>query len=135
MTLSTPKETCEFTLDNGLKVIVREDHRTPAICSTLFHKAGTRNEQAHQRGVAYITGGAAFKDKQRAYKIGAEANGWLDYDVSTYSLEAPRAAIQSVLEMLAARLQPPVLSEDRLKVGLQKTKELELADPYFSSDF
>lgn len=56
MTLSTPSVTCEFTLDNGLKVIVREDHRTPAICATLFHKAGTRNEQPNQRGVAYITG-------------------------------------------------------------------------------
>lgn len=134
MTLSTPKLTCEFTLENGLKVIVREDHRTPAICSTLFHKAGTHNEQPNQRGVAYITGGAAFKDKQRVQKLRAVANGWLDYDVSTYSLEAPRTAIQSVLEMLAARLQPPVLSEDRLKVGIQKTKELELAEPYFSSD-
>ena len=102
MTLSPPKVTCEFTLDNGLKVIVREDHSTPAICSTLFHKAGTRNESPNQRGVAYITGGAAFKDKQRAHKIGAVANGWLDYDVSTYSLEAPRAAIQPVLEEIAS---------------------------------
>ena len=134
MTLSTPSVTCEFTLDNGLKVIVREDHRTPAICATLLHKAGTRNEQPNQRGVAYITGGAAFKDKQRQQNIGALANGWLDYDVSTYSLEAPRVAIQHVLELLAARMQPPVLSEDRLKVGIQKTKEMELADPYFSSD-
>ena len=134
MTLSPPKVTSEFTLDNGLKVIVRVDHRTPVICSTLFHKAGTRNESANQRGVAYITGVAAFKDKQRAHKIGAVANGWLDYDVSTYSLEAPRAAIQPVLEMLAERMKPPVLSEDRLKVGIQKTKELELAEPYFSSD-
>lgn len=134
MTLSPPKVTCEFTLYNGLKVIVREDHSTPVICSTLFHKAGTRNESPNQRGVAYITGGAAFKDKQRVHKIGAVANGWLDYDVSTYSLEAPRAAIQPVLEMLAERMKPPVLSEDRLKVGIQKTKELELAEPYFSSD-
>ena len=135
MTLSNPKVTCEFTLDNGLKVIVREDHRTSAICSTLFHKAGIQNEQPNQRGVAYITGGAAFKDKKREHQIGAVANGWLDYDVSTYSLEAPRASVQSVLEMLAARMQPPALSQDRLKVGIQKTKEMELANPYFSSNF
>ena len=63
MTLFTAKPTHTFTLDNGLQVIVREDHRTAAFCASLFHKIGTRNERPGQRGLAYLTGSAAFKDE------------------------------------------------------------------------
>ena len=134
MTLSTPKVTREFTLDNGLRIIVREDHRTPAICASLFHKVGTRNDPQGQRGLAYITGGAAFQDKARVEDIEGMANGWLDYDVSTYSLEAPHSALLPVLELLAARMAAPILSQERLNNGIKRTQELELAEPGFTSD-
>lgn len=131
---ATPNVTREFTLDNGLRIIVREDHRTPAICASLFHKVGTRNDPQGKRGLAYITGGAASQDKARIEAIEGMANGWLDYDVSTYSLEAPRTALSPVLELLAARMAAPVLSQERLNNGIRRTQELELAEPFFTSD-
>ena len=37
-----PQPTHEFTLDNGLKVIVREDHRAPVVVSQVWYKVGDR---------------------------------------------------------------------------------------------
>ena len=36
-----PQPTHEFSLDNGLKVIVREDHRAPVVVSQLWYKVGS----------------------------------------------------------------------------------------------
>ena len=36
-----PQPTHEFTLDNGLKVIVREDHRAPVVVSQVWYKVGS----------------------------------------------------------------------------------------------
>lgn len=134
MTLTPSKVTRELTLDNGLRIIVREDHRAPAICASLFHKVGSHADPKGQRGLAYITGAAAAQDKPRIEAIEGVANGWLDYDVSTYSLEAPRTALIPVLELLAARMKTPVLSQERLNAGIRHTQELELAEPLFTSD-
>ena len=135
MTFSTEKPTHEFTLENGLRVIVRQDHRTPDICTSLFHKVGTDHERPNQRGLAYLAGGATFKDKHLERTIGAVATGWLDYHVSTYSLEAPAAQLSTVLKLLAARMTPQELTQERLNKGIKRAQELEESDPYFTSDY
>ena len=134
MTSTPSKPTYTYTLDNGLHVVVRQDQRTPSICASLFHKVGTDHARPDQRGLAYLAGGATFKDKALEKQIGAVANGWLDYHLSTYSLEAPRAELQSVLELLAGRMSTPVLTQERLNKGILRTRELELSEPYFTSD-
>lgn len=135
MTFAAEKPTHAYTLDNGLLVIVRQDHRTPDICASLSHKVGTDHERPNQRGLAYLAGGATFKDKDLERKIGAVANGWIDYHLSTYSLEAPSADLQTVLQLLAARMEPQTLSQERLDKGIKRTQELEEGEPYFSSDY
>ncbi|MER2603158.1 MAG: insulinase family protein, partial [Candidatus Competibacter phosphatis] len=34
----------EFTLDNGLKILVREDHRAPVVVSQVWYKVGSSYE-------------------------------------------------------------------------------------------
>lgn len=135
MTITAEKPTHAYTLDNGLQVILRQDHRTPGICASLFHKAGTDHEHANQRGLAYLAGGATFKDKDLERKIGATANGWIDYHLSAYSLEALGAELATVLQLLAARMEPQTLSQERLDKGIKHTRKLEESEPYFSSDY
>lgn len=135
MTSTTEKSTHEYTLDNGLRVIVRQDHRLPNICASLFHKVGTYHERPHQHGLAFLTGGAAYQDKDKEKKIGATNYGWLDYKLSAYSLDAPRHELTSVLGLLAARMAPPVLTQERLNKGIEYIQTLELRDPYYSSNY
>lgn len=134
MPLSVSLITQELTLENGLKVIVSEDRRTQSVCTALFHKIGTRHEGPGQQGLSYLAGGASFKDSAREKHIGAIANGWLEHDFSVYNLTAPPTSTDSVFELLARRMAPPVLSQERLNAGLKRDAEIKAAGTNFTSD-
>ena len=126
--------TREFTLENGLKVIVREDRRTPSVCTALFHKIGTRHEGPGQKSLSYLAGGASFKNSAREQHIGAIANGWLEQDLSVYNLTAAPTSMGAVLELLAGRMSQPVLPQERLDAGLKRIADLNTANAFFTSD-
>lgn len=62
MTERTPHPTHEFTLDNGLRVIVREDHRTPQVGITLVFAVGTDDEHPEDFGVTDVLQNALTPD-------------------------------------------------------------------------
>ncbi|WP_047534573.1 M16 family metallopeptidase [Pseudomonas sp. 11/12A] len=62
MTERTPHPTHEFTLDNGLRVIVREDHRTPQVGITLVFAVGTDDEHPEDFGVTDVLQNALMPD-------------------------------------------------------------------------
>ncbi|MBS6038493.1 pitrilysin family protein [Pseudomonas sp.] len=45
--------THEFILDNGLKVVVREDHRAPVVVSQIWYKVGSSYETPGQTGLSH----------------------------------------------------------------------------------
>ena len=49
---ATAPVTHDFTLDNGLRVLVREDHRAPVAVQMLWYKAGSYDEAPGQTGMA-----------------------------------------------------------------------------------
>jgi zinc protease len=44
----------ERTLSNGLKVIVKEDHRAPVVVQQIWYKAGSMDERTGKTGVAHV---------------------------------------------------------------------------------
>ena len=58
--------THEFFLDNGLKVIVREDHRAPVVVSQLWYKVGSSYETPGQTGLSHALEHMMFKGTQLA---------------------------------------------------------------------
>ncbi len=44
----------EFTLSNGLKVIVHEDHKTPIVAVNLWYHVGSKNEKPRKTGFAHL---------------------------------------------------------------------------------
>ncbi len=57
--------THEFTLDNGLKVIVREDHRAPIVVSQLWYRVGSSHEPPGQTGISHALEHMMFKGSDR----------------------------------------------------------------------
>lgn len=57
--------THEFFLDNGLKVIVREDHRAPVVVSQLWYKVGSSYETAGQTGLSHALEHMMFKGSRK----------------------------------------------------------------------
>ena len=51
----------EFMLDNGMKVLVKQDHRAPVVVSQVWYKAGSSYEQNGSTGVAHVLEHMMFK--------------------------------------------------------------------------
>ena len=58
---AAPQPTHEFTLDNGLKVIVREDHRAPVVVSQIWYKVGSSYETPGSTGLSHALEHMMFK--------------------------------------------------------------------------
>jgi zinc protease len=78
-----------FTLDNGLTVIVHEDHKAPIVAVNIWYHVGSKNEMPGKTGFAHLfehlmfNGSENFNDDyfKVLERIGAtELNGttWLD---------------------------------------------------------
>lgn len=85
--------THEFTLDNGLKVVVREDHRAPVVTSQLWFKVGASDEPPGKSGLSHALEHMLYKGSSKTCageasaildKLGASHNAFTDKDVTTY---------------------------------------------------
>src|SRR3546814_6861536 len=43
-----------FTLDNGLRVVVHEDHKAPIVAVNVWYHVGSKNEQPGKTGFAHL---------------------------------------------------------------------------------
>ena len=54
-------DTVEHTLSNGLRIIVKSDHRAPVVVSLLWYKVGSVDEVNGTTGVAHVLEHMMFK--------------------------------------------------------------------------
>lgn len=55
----------EYQLENGLKILVQEDHRSPAIVSQVWYKVGASNEYGGITGISHMLEHMMFKGTQK----------------------------------------------------------------------
>src|SRR5256885_12552375 len=55
----------EFTLANGLRLIVKEDHRAPTAVHQVWYRAGSMDEAPGTTGVAHVLEHMMFKGTRR----------------------------------------------------------------------
>ena len=51
----------EYKLNNGLRVVVKEDHRSPTVAHMVWYKAGSMDEYNGTTGVAHVLEHMMFK--------------------------------------------------------------------------
>ena len=51
----------DFTLDNGMQVVVIEDHRAPVVTHMVWYRSGSADEPLGQSGVAHFLEHLLFK--------------------------------------------------------------------------
>jgi zinc protease len=107
---ATPPATQDFVLDNGLKVVVREDHRSPIVTAQLWIKAGSSYEPPGQSGLSHALEHMVYKGSSKACagefaaileKLGASQNAFTgtDFTVFHQTLSSGRAGV--AFEILA----------------------------------
>jgi zinc protease len=57
--------TFETTLKNGLKVIIREDHRSPMVMTQIWYRVGSSDESGNLLGISHVLEHMMFKGTQK----------------------------------------------------------------------
>ncbi len=98
-------------LQNGLTVMVLEDHAQPLVSTQVLYKVGGRNECTGATGLAHFLEHMAFRatknftDTQDAiYSIGGEWHGYTWIDQTTYFETVPVEHVDTVLRLQADRM-------------------------------
>ena len=127
-----PQATHEFQLDNGLKVIVREDHRAPVVVSQLWYKVGSSYETPGQTGLSHALEHMMFKGSRKLgpgeasrilRDLGAEENAFTSDDYTAYYQVLSRDRLAVAFELEADRLASLKLPADEFSREIEVIKE------------
>lgn len=103
----------EFTLDNGLRVIVHEDRKAPIIATNLWYHVGSKNESPGKTGFAHLfehlmfNGTENYNDEYFGpfQEVGAtNMNGTTNTDRTNYYQTVPTTALDLALWMESDRM-------------------------------
>ncbi|MEI4488402.1 pitrilysin family protein [Frigidibacter sp. MR17.14] len=113
-------EVTDFTLENGLQVLVIEDHRAPAVTQMIYYKAGAADEQPGKSGIAHFLEHLMFKGTEKigpkefskiVEQLGGSDNAFTTADYTGYFQRVSAANLDRVMEMEADRMRGLILSE------------------------
>ena len=102
----------QFTLANGLRVIIHEDRRLPMVAVNLWYHVGSKNEHPGRTGFAHLFEHLMFEGSQHYDKgyfhplqeAGAALNGSTNADRTNYWEVVPTNALDLALWMESDRM-------------------------------
>ena len=110
-----------FTLDNGMDVVVVEDHRAPVVQHMVWYRAGSADEPVGSSGVAHFLEHLLFKGTDTLapgeFSATVAANGGNDnaftsYDYTAYFQRVAADRLELMMRMEADRMRNLRLSEE-----------------------
>ncbi|HQE91330.1 MAG TPA: pitrilysin family protein [Anaerolineae bacterium] len=112
------------TLDNGLKVLIRESHAAPVVSVWAWYRAGVRNEHLGVTGISHWVEHMAFKGSARwpegsadqaIAREGGVFNGMTWYDFTTYYETLPAHKISLALDIESDRMHNIVFEPEAVE--------------------
>ena len=103
-----------YTLDNGMEVVVVEDHRAPSVQQMVWYRAGSADEPKGSSGVAHFLEHLLFKatDKMEAgefsatvAKNGGRDNAFTSYDYTAYFQRVASDRLELMMQMESDRMK------------------------------
>ncbi len=137
---STPGETWaarspavhEYRLDNGMRVLVKEDHRAPVAVSMLWYGAGSMDEFNGTTGVAHVLEHMMFKGtpkvptgefSRKIARAGGRDNAFTSRDYTAYFQTLHRDHLPLALELEADRMTNLLLTKEEFEKEIQVVME------------
>jgi zinc protease len=146
--VSPPKlEVQEHALDNGLKVLLHEDHSVPVVSTQIWYHVGSKNERPGRTGFAHLFEHLMFKGSanlgpeehiQFVESVGGRINATTDFDRTLYFETVPSNYLERILWMEADRMRSLDLSEANFVSERDVVKEerrLRIDNPPFGRLF
>ena len=110
---SNSADTHEFLLSNGLKLIVREDHRAPTVAHMVWYRAGSMDEVNGRTGVAHVLEHMMFKGTHKVKSgefsrlvaaVGGRENAFTSRDYTAYFQQVEKSKLDEVIRLEADRM-------------------------------
>src|SRR5437879_12265304 len=122
----------DVTLDNGLRVLVLEDHRNPIVTVQTWYRVGSRNEVPGRTGLAHFLEHLMFKGTpthgkgQFAHTVernGGQDNAFTSHDVTSYYVNIAADRVDMVLALEADRMRHLLLDPKEIESERQVVME------------
>jgi predicted Zn-dependent peptidase len=113
----------EYTLKNGLRVVLSEDHSAPVVAIHVTYDVGSRNERPGRTGFAHLFEHMMFKgsenvgDGEHFYQVltqGGTMNGTTDADRTVYFETLPAHQLELALFLEADRMRSLAITKENL---------------------
>ncbi|PXW72165.1 zinc protease [Loktanella sp. PT4BL] len=112
-TAAQAEEVTTYTLENGMEVVVIEDHRAPVVVHMLWYKVGSADEPVGASGVAHFLEHLLFKAtdvlESGEFSATVAANGGRDnaftsYDYTAYFQRVAADRLELMMQMESNRM-------------------------------
>ena len=119
----------QFTLKNGLTLIVHEDHKAPIVAVNIWYHTGSKNEKAGKTGFAHLFEHLMFNGSEHfntdyfkaLEKVGAtDLNGTTNEDRTNFFQNVPVSAVDMVLWLESDRMGHLLPAIDKAKLDEQR---------------
>ncbi len=116
----TESKVADFTLGNGLEVVVVPDHRAPVVTHMIWYKVGAADETPGKYGLAHFLEHLMFKGtaqnpgnrfSQEVAEIGGQENAFTAGDYTGFFQRVPREHLKEMMAFEADRITGLVLTD------------------------
>lgn len=110
-----------FTLDNGMEVVVIEDHRAPTVTHMLWYGMGAADEPWGKSGIAHFFEHLMFKGtddlapgefSRIVAENGGQGNAFTSYDYTGYYQRVAADRLGLMMELEAERMRDLILNDE-----------------------
>ena len=125
-------QTQQFTLNNGLKILVKEDHRAPIAVSMVWYQVGSADEPGGLTGVSHALEHLMFKGTKK-YPLGAfskkiaalggQENAFTNNDYTAYFEKIAATHLATSFELEADRMQGLLLDANEFSKEIKVIQE------------
>jgi zinc protease len=126
------KTVFEKSLSNGLKIIVKEDHRAPVLVQQIWYRAGSMDESTGTTGIAHVLEHMMFKGSKtvppgefskRIAAAGGRENAFTSYDYTAYFQQLHKDKLELAMKLESDRMHNLLLSDAEFAKEIQVVME------------
>jgi zinc protease len=137
-----PADTFERVLGNGLKVVVKEDHRAPVVVQQIWYRVGSMDELTGKTGIAHALEHMMFKGTRdvppgefssRIAAAGGRENAFTSYDYTAYFQQLHKSRLPLAMQLESDRMENLLVSDEEfgkeIKVVMEERRWRTDDDP------
>lgn len=138
--LSVSKESLrQFTMENGLKVILEENRQNPVVSLQVWVRVGSADEEDEEAGMCHFIEHMIFKGTQKRKvremakeieSLGGYINAYTSYDQTVFYITIASRYAQKALDILADAIQNSIFDQEEL----EKEREVILEEIRMGED-